>query len=164
MHQLTKKNDDSLHGKANIYRTRSIELRRWGRMLDDERELVEMIQSLDSKYENIFIIVEGKRDVLVLRNLGVKAPIIKTQSRLTRYDMVEKIVSEVGEKGQVLILTDYDKEGKEICSFIEKELETSGVKVLKRERRMIRKLMGHWRCIEELVSLFKRKDSPEASR
>jgi len=78
--------------------------------------------------------------------------------------MVEKIASKVGEKGQVLILTDYDKEGKEICSFIEKELETSGVKVLKRERRMIRKLMGHWRCIEELVSLFKRKDSPEASR
>ena len=32
------------------------------------------------------------------------------------------------------------------------------------ERRMIRKLMAHWRCIEELVSLFKRKDSPEASR
>jgi len=105
-------------------------------MQDDERELVEMIQSLDSKYENILIIVEGKRDVLVLRNLGVEAPIIKTQSRLTRYEMAEKIVSEAGEKRQVLILTDYDKEGKEICSFIEKELETSGVKVLKRERRV----------------------------
>ncbi|MHA1864365.1 MAG: toprim domain-containing protein [Candidatus Thorarchaeota archaeon] len=161
---MTKNNEDSLRGKADKFRTRSIELRRWGKMQDDERELVEMIQSLDSKYENILIIVEGKRDVLVLRNLGVEAPIIKTQSRLTRYEMAEKIVSEAGEEGQVLILTDYDKEGKEICSFIEKELETSGVKVLKRERRMIRKLMGHWRCIEELVSLFKRKDSPEASR
>ena len=123
-----------------------------------------MIQGLDSKYKNILIIVEGKRDVLVLRNLGVKAPIFKTQSRLNRFDMAEEIVSKAGENGQVLILTDYDKEGKEICSFIEKELETSGVKVLKRERRMIRKLMGHSRCIEELVSLFKRKDSPEASR
>jgi 5S rRNA maturation endonuclease (ribonuclease M5) len=123
-----------------------------------------MIQSLDSKYENIQIIVEGKRDVLVLRNLGVKAPIIKTQSRLTRYEMIEEIVAGVGKTGQVLILTDYDKEGKEICSFIERELEIHNVKVLKRERRLIRKLMGHWRCIEELVSLFKRKDSPEASR
>jgi len=133
-------------------------------MLDNERELVEMIQSLDSKYKDILIIVEGKRDVRVLRNLGVEAPIIKTQARLTRFDMVERIVSEAGEKKQVLILTDYDKEGKEICSFIERELEIRGVKVLKRERRMIRKLMGHWRCIEEITSLFKRKDSPEASR
>ena len=147
-----------------MYRTRSIEIRRWGRMQDNERELVELIQGLDSKYKNILIIVEGKRDVRVLRNLGVEAPIIKTQSRLSRFDMVENIASEFGKEGQVLILTDYDKEGKEICSFIEKELELRGVKVLKRERRMIRKQMGHWRCIEELVSLFKRKDSPEASR
>lgn len=133
-------------------------------MQENERELVELIQCLDSKYKNILIIVEGKRDVRVLRNLGVEAPIIKTQSRLARFDMIEKIVSETGEEGQVLILTDYDKEGKEICSFIERELELRGVKILKRERRMIRKQMGHWRCIEELVSLFKRKDSPEASR
>ena len=147
-----------------MYRTRSIEIRRWGRMQDNERELVELIQGLDSKYKSILIIVEGKRDVSVLRNLGVEAPIIKTQSRLPRLDMIEKIVSETREEGQVLILTDYDKEGKEICSFIEKGLELKGVKVLKRERRMIRKQMGHWRCIEELVSLFKRKDSPEASR
>ena len=132
-------------------------------MEENERELVEMIQSLDSKYKNMLIIVEGKRDVLVLRNLGVEAPTFKTQTRLTKFDMIEKIVSKVGEKGQVLILTDYDKEGKEICSFIEKELELRKIKVLKRERRMIRKLMGHWRCIEEIISLFKRKDSPDAS-
>ena len=133
-------------------------------MEENERELVELIQSLDSKYKNMLIIVEGKRDALVLRNLGVEAPIFKTQSRLTKFDMIEKIVSEVEERGQVLILTDYDNEGKEICSFIERELERRKIKVLKRERRMIRKLMGHWRCIEEIISLFKRKDSPEASR
>jgi 5S rRNA maturation endonuclease (ribonuclease M5) len=161
---LTKKNDETLSGKADMYRTRSIEQRRWGRMEENERELVELIQSLDSKYKNMLIIVEGKRDALVLRNLGVEAPIFKTQSRLTKFDMIEKIVSEVEERGQVLILTDYDNEGKEICSFIERELERRKIKVLKRERRMIRKLMGHWRCIEEIISLFKRKDSPEASR
>ncbi|MBE0527462.1 toprim domain-containing protein [Candidatus Thorarchaeota archaeon] len=161
---MTKKDDETLSGKADMYRTRSIEQRRWGRMEENERELVELIQSLDSKYKNMLIIVEGKRDALVLRNLGVEAPIFKTQSRLTKFDMIEKIVSEVEERGQVLILTDYDNEGKEICSFIERELERRKIKVLKRERRMIRKLMGHWRCIEEIISLFKRKDSPEASR
>ena len=89
---------------------------------------------------------------------------IKTQSRLSRIDMAEKIAAKAGKKGQVLILTDFDKEGKEICKFIEKELELRGIKILKRVRRIIRRSMGPWRCIEEIVSLFKRSDSPEASR
>ena len=51
-----------------------------------------------------------------------------------------------------------------IYRFIEKELELCRIKNLKRERRMIRKYMEDWTTIEQLVSLFKRKDSPEASR
>jgi 5S rRNA maturation endonuclease (ribonuclease M5) len=106
--------------------------------------------------------VEGKRDVTVLRNLGLKAPIIKTQSKLSRYQVIEQIVAKAGEKGRVLILTDFDQEGKEICRYIERELEPTGVKTLKGVRLRVRKLMGNWRCIEELVSLFKRRDSPES--
>ena len=161
---MTDKEPESLRKKVDIYKTRSKDLRRWGRLQEHERELVQLIQSLDSKYDELLIIVEGKRDVLVLENLGVQAPIIKTQSRLSRINLVENIAAKAGKKGQVLILTDFDKKGKEICSFIQKGLELSGVKVLKRERRMIRKYMGPWRCIEELTSLFKRSDSPEASR
>ena len=148
----------------DIFKTRSKDLRRWGRLKEHERELVELIQKLDSKYKGLLIVVEGKRDSMVLRNLGVKSPIIKTQSRLSRMDMAESIAKKAGKRGQVLILTDFDKEGKEICRFIERELELSGVKVLKRERRIIRRSMGPWRCIEEITSLFKRSDSPEASR
>ena len=161
---LTDKDPESLRRKVDMFKTRAKDLRRWGRLQEHERELVELIQNLDSKYQNLLIVVEGKRDVRVLRNLGVKAPIIKTQSRLSRIDMAENIATKAGERGLVLILTDFDKEGKEICKFIEKELELSGIKVLKRERRMIRKHMGPWRCIEEIASLFKRSDSPEASR
>lgn len=164
MRYLTENDPESLRRKVDIFKTRAKDLRRWGRLQEHERKLVDIIQSLDSKYENLFIVVEGKRDARVLRNLGVKSPIIKTQSRLSRIDMAEKIATKAGKKGQVLILTDFDKEGKDICKFIEKELELSGVKVLKRVRRMIRKNMGPWRCIEEIVSLFKRSDSPEASR
>ncbi len=122
-----------------------------------------MIQTLDERYPNLLVIVEGKRDVSVLRNLGLKAPIIKTQTRLSRQSLADKIQAEAGIKGQVLILTDFDKKGKEIYRFIEKELELRGIKNLKRERRMIRKYMEHWTTIEQLVSLFKRSDSPEAS-
>lgn len=161
---MSKKDPDSLPRKVDIFKTRSGDIRQWGRLQENEKELIEIIKNLDSKYENLLIVVEGKRDVLVLKNLGVKAPIVKTQSRLSRIDMAENIAKKAGKDGQVLILTDYDKEGKDLCRFIERQLELSGTKVLKRERRMIRRSMGPWICIEDLDSLFKRSDSPEASR
>lgn len=160
---MTKKNEDSLRGKGELWRIKAIEQRRSRRLNENELALIETIQTLDSKYENLIVVVEGKRDVSILRNLGLKAPIIKTQTRLPRYRMVEGIVAKAGRNGQVLILTDFDQEGKEIYRFIEKGLELSGTKNLKRERRMIRKYMDTWICIEQLVSLFKRSDSPEAS-
>jgi 5S rRNA maturation endonuclease (ribonuclease M5) len=161
---LTKKNEDSLRGKGELWRTKAIEDRRTRRLKDNERALIEFIQTLDEKYENLLVVVEGKRDVTVLRNLGLEAPIIKTQTLLPRYKLIEKIVAETTKEGKVLILTDFDKKGKEIYRFIEKELELAGIRNLKRERRMIRKYMEDWTTIEQLVSLFKRSDSPEASR
>ena len=160
---LTKKNEDSLRGKGELWRTKAIEHRRIRRLNENEIALIEFIQALDEKYDNLLVVVEGKRDVTVLRNLGLEAPIIKTQTQLPRYKLMEKIVAESGKEGKVLVLTDFDKKGKEIYRFIEKELELSGIKNLKRERRMIRKYMEDWTTIEQLVSLFKRSDSPEAS-
>ncbi|MFX1559945.1 MAG: toprim domain-containing protein [Promethearchaeota archaeon] len=158
---MTNENNEFGRGKEALWRT--IEQKSMGRLTQNERKLIETIQTLDSRYANLLVVVEGKRDVTVLRNLGLKAPIIKTQTRLSRPRLVEKIKTEVGKDGKVLILTDFDKKGKEIYRFIEKELELSSIKNLKRERRMIRKYMEHWTTIEQLVSLFKRSDSPEAS-
>jgi len=160
---LNEDNNDSLHGKGELWRTKAIQQRKLRRLNDNEKALIETIKTLDSKYDNLLVIVEGKRDVTVLRNLGLESQIIKTQTTLPRYKLIEKIVATAGKDGQVLILTDFDKKGKEIYRFIEKELELSGTKNLKRERRLIRKYMDTWICIEQLVSLFKRSDSPEAS-
>ena len=160
---MSKKNEDSIGRKGELYRTIAIEQRRTRKLTENERALIEQVQTLDTKYPNLLVIVEGKRDVRVLRNLGLNAPIIKTQTRLSRPRLIEKIAAEAGKDGQVLILTDFDKKGKEIYRFVEKELELRGIKNLKRERRMIRKHMEDWTTIEQLVSLFKRRDSPEAS-
>ena len=162
MCSLTEEKNESNREKDGLWRR--VEQKRLGRLTEKERKLIETIQTLDSRYPNLLVIVEGKRDVSVLRNLGLKAPIVKTQTRLSRHRLIEKIQAEAGTKGQVLVLTDFDKKGKEIYKFIERELELSGIKNLKRERRMIRKYMEHWTTIEQLVSLFKRSDSPEARR
>jgi 5S rRNA maturation endonuclease (ribonuclease M5) len=161
---LTKKDEDSLHEKGQVYRKIAIDARRSKRLAENERSLIELIQSLDKDYPNLLVIVEGKRDVRVLRNLGLKAPIIKTQTRLSRSRLIEKILVAAGKEGQVLILTDYDKEGKDLYKFIREELELAGVKHLRRERGLIRRYMEDWTTIEQLVALFKRRDSPEASR
>ncbi|MHA1588284.1 MAG: hypothetical protein ACTSV9_05845 [Candidatus Thorarchaeota archaeon] len=131
------------------------------KMRDNERTLVELFSKIDGQYEGLLIVVEGKRDEKILRELGVKARIIKTQSGKPRLEFLEEIASAAGEGGQVLILTDFDPEGVDLCRFIERDLELRKIAILKRLRREIRKLMGNWRCIEEIVSLFKRRDSPE---
>ena len=158
---MKKEENDSMRGKGEFYRNIAIEQRRNRRLNESERALIETIQTLDDRYPHLLVIVEGKRDLTVLRNLGLKAPIIKTQTKLSRPSLIEKIKTYAGQNGQVLILTDFDKRGKEIYRFIEKELELYGIKNLKRERGLIRRHMEDWTTIEQLVSLFKRSDAPE---
>jgi 5S rRNA maturation endonuclease (ribonuclease M5) len=134
---------------------------RYRKMRDNERALVELFSTIDEQYENLLIVVEGKRDEKILRELGVKARIVKTQSGKPRLEYIEEIVLAGGKDSRVLILTDFDPMGVILFRFIERELELRKIYILKRLRREIRKLMGNWRCIEEIVSLFKRRDSPE---
>lgn len=129
------------------------------KLRDNERELVKLFAELDKKYGRPIIVVEGKRDERILRDLGVQSPIIRTQGAISRHELIEKIAYASSEK-PVLILTDFDQEGVEICNLLVKSLETRGVRILRRLRLKIRKLMATLRCIEELVFLLKQKDSP----
>ncbi len=129
----------------------------------NEKHLIDLIQSLDTKYPNTLIVVEGRRDVRVLRNLGIKSRIVKTQTKKTRDQLVDSIAQEVGNTGEVLILTDFDSEGTELAKYLQTSLELHKVKTMEGLRIRIRNLMGNWRCIEEMVALFKREDSPAPS-
>jgi 5S rRNA maturation endonuclease (ribonuclease M5) len=132
-------------------------------LTDDDRDLIDLLASLDQKYKDLLFIVEGRQDERALRHLGVKARVVRTQTRLGRVELVDHIVDIAGRNGQVLILTDFDREGKEVCDFLQRELELQKVKVLRGPRRQIRILMGDRRCIEDLEALFRKKDSPEMS-
>ena len=127
----------------------------------NEEKIVDVIKSLDEKYPELVVIVEGIRDERVLRSLGLSAFIIKTQSGFSRPSLIDAIEQSLGPARKVLILTDFDEEGEEIASFLKSELELRRVKLLERERRQIRNHMGNLVCIEELVVLFKHKFSPE---
>jgi 5S rRNA maturation endonuclease (ribonuclease M5) len=158
---LSDDRDRTLKDKVEtIYRARDKEREGARGLRENEKSLISLVQKLDD-YDHIIVIVEGKRDERILRSLGLRAPIVKTQHGMPRPDLLDDIASRAGRNGQVLILTDFDDEGIEICRFIERGLEPRRIKVLQGLRLEFRKAMGNWRCIEEMVALFKRKDSPE---
>jgi 5S rRNA maturation endonuclease (ribonuclease M5) len=120
-----------------------------------------LLTRLDRKYQNLLVVVEGIQDEHALRHFGVKSQIVRTQSRLGRTELVDRIANIAGKDHQVLILTDFDREGNDVCGFLQRELELHKVKVLRGLRRKIRILMGERRCIEDLEALFRKNDSPE---
>ena len=115
-------------------------------MLEIE-ELLETFSSIDEP-----IIVEGKRDAVVIKELGVKSKIYQISGK-----KLESVVEEVVKDGwkKVLVLTDFDVEGRKIAAAITRLLVADGVSVDFALRRRIRSMMGSFAKIEEMKFLVK---------
>jgi 5S rRNA maturation endonuclease (ribonuclease M5) len=87
-----------------------------------EVELNEFIQKL--KFCKKSIIVEGQKDKKSLESLGLKN--IFTLSKKPIFEIAEEISKTADE---IIILTDFDKEGKKLYGKISKELTRNGIKV-----------------------------------
>ena len=134
---------------------------RFRRLTEEERKLIEFLQRVEREYQPLVIVVEGRRDEEVLRDLGVSTTIVRTQSYRSRPELLDHL-SSMREKGlSVLILTDYDQEGDEIARHLEQELQIRKIRSQMRLRKKVRALMGERLCIEDLHSLFRKEDSPE---
>ncbi len=128
------------------------------RMHDNESTLLNLLAQLDQKYPRLVIVVEGIRDENVLRNAGVGAEILRIHTGESIASVVREIVKRFRKGNQVLLLTDFDEEGKALAHRIERALESEHVTTLKGLRLRIRSLMGNLRCIEEIVSLLKKQE------
>jgi len=80
-------------------------------------QLEKAIEELKEKNKSIPIIVEGEKDVKALHTLDIKGEIIKIHGKLA--NLCDDIAMKYKE---VIILTDWDKEGWEICRKIEENL------------------------------------------
>ncbi|NWF95066.1 MAG: toprim domain-containing protein [Candidatus Thorarchaeota archaeon] len=125
----------------------------------NERELLELIWRVGRHQSDLVVIVEGRRDESALRELGISGKMIRVHRGLSRLALIDEVVESVGPQGEVLILTDFDDEGQELCAFLEDELEHRRVHVNRALRRDFRRLMAHLCCIEQLVSIAKKRDS-----
>jgi 5S rRNA maturation endonuclease (ribonuclease M5) len=115
----------------------------WGRVLQEIRPkrtydleaLEELIASLiDASCQGAAVIVEGRRDLQALRALGLPGPVIMA-SRRPALELAEEAARSYS---QIILLTDWDRKGDEMCKTIELHLRSVG----SRPDREIRSRLG----------------------
>jgi len=99
------------------------------------------------------IIVEGRRDEAALRKLGIMGTIHCLKARgETRFSFLERLDG----AEQVIVLTDFDREGGELGSWLYQELSHRGIHPDTQAWRKIRGLARtEVRSIEELPSFVR---------
>lgn len=102
--------------------------------------------------ENFIVIVEGIKDKASLELVGFKN-IVVWQGK-PYYKKIEEIVGLAKKtKTEVIILTDFDKKGKQLYKIIKKELIKEGIKINDKLRKMLLKeKISH---VEGLASFVK---------
>lgn len=109
----------------------------------DYQDLCEILEELRSLTQDTSILVEGRKDKAALRNLGVKAPIIQASTK--------PLFGLLAARGKVIVLTDYDREGRDIARAAEAAARSLGIAPdLEYRRRIQRATMGEVSHIEGL--------------
>jgi 5S rRNA maturation endonuclease (ribonuclease M5) len=133
-------------------------LKKKGRM-DPERAfegLVEFFGELGDLSE--VVVVEGYRDVEALRKLGFKGNIEPfSQVGVSDADFIDSLISRFS---SVVILTDFDEEGRKINLQLSRILERRGTRVEKGLRRRMGRIMSaiNVYAIEALDNVLKDKE------
>ena len=100
-------------------------------------DLVSLFEELEGTVDAV--VVEGARDVEALRRLGFRGR-VEVCSRVGTADV--DLVEGLAKFAEVVVLTDFDKEGRRMNIRLTRLLERRGVKVEKLLRRMVGRLMA----------------------
>ena len=91
-------------------------------------------------YLSTMVVVEGSRDVEALRLIGFEGRIeVCSRVNVSDYDLTEELK---GEATSVVLLTDFDEEGRRLNRHLTSLLELRGVKVELGLRRQFGRLMA----------------------
>ena len=134
--------------------------------MERKKYLLKLIETIEElKYESecgIPILVEGKNDIASLKKLGIDGYFI-TVSRVPFFEIADELVKH-GIK-EVILLTDFDRAGKQHAMKIVDELERKRIRVNKNIRRNIIKYShGDLKDIESLYSYIVRKCGRDLER
>ncbi len=104
----------------------------------DLEGLEKLIASLiDASYHGAAVIVEGRRDLQALRALGLPGPVIMASHR----NALELAEDAARRYAQIILLTDWDGKGDEMCKTIEYHLRSVGSRPDKEIRSRLGKLV-----------------------
>ena len=126
-------------------------------MKDEERleMLNKLVYKLIEKSESgVPIFVEGMKDEISLRRIGVKGRILKVKA--CRTTLADIILTYNMEK-EVVVLTDFDREGEELAETLTSQLTSLKVKADTEIRMRVRAAVkGELRSIEELAEYIEK--------
>ncbi len=86
------------------------------------------LQKTLDRAKSYWIVVEGKRDAIVLRELGFEKVFQINQTGKSIYELIEELV-ELSGKDKICILTDFDKAGRKLYKFLKRELSMRGARL-----------------------------------
>lgn len=128
----------------------------WKHFYEIEARLRELFE--DVNHSVSAVVVEGKRDEEALREAGLRSPVVRfSSSGMPFFAFVEEMV-EMYKGSTVLILLDFDQEGREMAEDLSQKLEEGGIRVEKAMREEVMRLLtkeGIMR-VEEIRMLRKR--------
>lgn len=105
----------------------------------------------DEAYAGALLIVEGEKDVISLRSIGISSGVIAIKSHGKTLQDIMDTISSYG--GEVIILTDFDRKGRELAERLHKSLEGVRVKVnLRYWKELYELLNGDIKDIEGLAT------------
>jgi 5S rRNA maturation endonuclease (ribonuclease M5) len=104
----------------------------------DLEALEELISTLtEASRQGAAIIVEGRRDEMALRSLGVVGPVIMA-SRRPALNLAEELAKSYSE---IILLTDWDRKGDEMANTIEQHLRCTSSRTDLEIRSRLKKLV-----------------------
>ncbi|GEM_PF-1303675 len=120
------------------------------RVLDFERVL-ELLEELREDALHSPVLVEGRRDELALRSLGVEAEFIWVSNHTPWYELCEEISRS---HRRVIMMLDADRAGKAMSRRLKHHLSQMGVQVVERHMLLLKLLDTHQ--VEHLAKRFVR--------
>ena len=120
--------------------------------LEDRMEKIELLlkQLAEESAKGEPIVVEGKKDLVALRELGVSGAILTVKTGGKSFLQATVEIEALG-SGEIILLLDFDRRGREGAKRLQESLERGKMKVNVKFWRELHSLVGREvSCIESL--------------
>ena len=131
-----------------------------------EEAILTWVEEINSYPGKSIILVEGKKDITALKELGIKKQIIKINKGLNLFDLISSIKTgklkdmDGSFHGTLIILTDWDRKGGMLASRLKKACLHLDMDFDLQPRKDIASLTGKWiKDIESIPSFMSHLDA-----